>query len=114
MSVDKRWTREEAERAFDHLADSIEAESASEIASELKDSGHDLNDLAAKMKASALAGVKAFQQQRLHRARQRYLESSSRIEGRTKGVTGSRDVSMIVFTALGWSSPKRSRSCASR
>ena len=27
---------------------------------------------------------------------------------------GSRDVSIIVLTALGWSSPKRSRSCASR
>lgn len=100
MSGDKRWTREEAERAFDHLADSIEAESASEIASELKDSGHDLNDLAAKMKASAIAGMKAFQQQRLHRARQRYLESSSRIEGRTKGVTGSRDERRSRFFAI--------------
>lgn len=91
MSIDKRWTRKEAERAFDHLADSIEAERASEIASELKESGHDLNDVAARMKSSALAGVKAFRQQRLHRARERYVESSSRIEERNKGVAGSRE-----------------------
>ncbi len=100
MSIDKRWTREEAERAFDHLADSIEAESASEIASELKESGHDLNDVASRMKASALAGVKAFRQQRLHRARERYVESSSRIEGRTRGAVGSREERRSRFFAV--------------
>src|ERR1700761_5075669 len=100
MSIDKRWTREEAERAFDHLADSIEAESASEIASELKESGHDLADVAAKMKASALAGVKAFRQQRLHRARERYVESSSKIEGRAKRVSGSPDERRKRFFAV--------------
>jgi GrpB-like predicted nucleotidyltransferase (UPF0157 family) len=91
MSDDKRWTREEAERVFDHLADSIETESASEIAAELKDSGHDINDIAARMKAAALAGVKGFRQQRLHRARQRYDESSSKIERHSKAVGGSRE-----------------------
>lgn len=91
MSADKRWKREEAERVSDHLADSIETESASEIAAELKDSGHDIHDIAAKMKAAALAGVKGFRQQRLHRARQRYEESSSKIERRAKAVGGSRE-----------------------
>lgn len=100
MSIDKRWTREEAERAFDHLADSIEAESASEIASELKESGHDLNDIVARMKASALAGVKAFRQQRLHQARERYVESSSRIERHSKSVGGSREERRIRFFAV--------------
>jgi len=106
MSIDKRWTREEAERAFDHLADSIEAESASEIASELKESGHDLNDMASRMKASALAGVKAFRQQRLHRARKRYVESSSRIEGRAKGMAGSREERRNRFLAVLNSKPE--------
>jgi GrpB-like predicted nucleotidyltransferase (UPF0157 family) len=91
MSVDKRWKREEAERVSDHLAESIETESASEIAAELKDSGHDVSDIAARMKAAALAGVKGFRQQRLHRARQRYDESSSRIERHSRTVGGSRE-----------------------
>lgn len=91
MSADKHWTREEAERVFDHLADSIETKSASEIAAELKESGHDVNDIAAKMKAAALAGVKGFRQQRLHHARQRYEESSSKIERRSKVVGCSRE-----------------------
>jgi hypothetical protein len=52
--------REEAERVSDHLAASIETESASEVAAELKDSGHDVNDIAAKMKAAALAGMKGL------------------------------------------------------
>lgn len=91
MSANKRWTREEAERFLDHLADSIEAGDAAEIAADLKDSGHDLNDVASRMKAAALAGVKGFRQQRLHRARQRYQESSSRIERRTGRLGGSRE-----------------------
>jgi GrpB-like predicted nucleotidyltransferase (UPF0157 family) len=91
MSADKRWTREEAKRVFDHLADSIETGSASEIAAELKESGHDVNDIVAKMKAAALAGVKGFRQQRLHRARKRYEESSSKIERNSKAVGGSRE-----------------------
>jgi hypothetical protein len=100
MSIDKRWTREEIERAFDHLAESIEAESASEIVSELKESGHDVNDVAARMKAAALAGVKAFRQQRLHHARERYVESSSRIEGRARSVVGSREERRNRFFAV--------------
>jgi hypothetical protein len=90
MSAKKRWTREEAERVFDHLADSIETGDAAEIAADLKDSGHDLNDVASRMKAAALAGVKEYRQQRLHHARQRYQESSLKIE-RTRHFGGSRE-----------------------
>ena len=91
MSANKRWTREEAERVLDQLADSIEAEEPAEIAANLKDSGHDLNDIAAQMKGAALAGVKAFQQQRLHHARQRYQESSAKIERRSRRLGGSSE-----------------------
>lgn len=91
MSAKKRWTREESERVLDHLADSIETGDAAEIAADLKDSGHDLNDVASRMKAAALAGVKGFRQQRLHSARQRFQESSSRIAGRTRRFGGSRE-----------------------
>jgi hypothetical protein len=84
MSANKRWTREEAERVLDQLADSIETEAPAEIAADLKDTGHDLNDVAAQMKSAALAGVKAFRQQRLHRARERYKESSAKIERRNR------------------------------
>jgi len=91
MSVKKRWTHEEAERVLEHLADSIETGDAAEIAADLKDSGHDLNDVASRMKAAALAGVKGFQQQRLHRARQRYKESSSKLESRTRNFGGSHE-----------------------
>ena len=91
MSANKHWTREEAERVLSQLADSIETGEPAEIAADLKDSGHDLNDVVSQMKAAALAGVKGFRQQRLHRARQRYQESSSRIERRTGHFGGSRE-----------------------
>lgn len=91
MSADKRWKSEEAERVLDHVADSIETESASEIAADLKDSGHDLNEVASSMKAAALAGIKEFRQQRLHRARLRFEESSSMIERRAKNSGSSRE-----------------------
>ena len=91
MSAKKHWAREEAERALDHLADSIETGDAAEIAADLKDSGHDLNDVASRMKAAALSGVKEYRQQRLHHARQRYQESSLKIEGRTRCLGGSRE-----------------------
>jgi len=91
MSAKKHWTREDAERVLDHLADSIETGAAAEIAADLKDSGHDLNDVASRMKAAALAGVKEYRQQRLHHARQRYQESSLKIERRTRRIGGSRE-----------------------
>ena len=91
MSAKKHWTREEAERVLDHLADSIETGDAAEIAADLKDSGHDFNDVASRMKAAALAGGKEHRQQRLHHARQRYQESSLKIERRTRRSGGSRE-----------------------
>jgi GrpB-like predicted nucleotidyltransferase (UPF0157 family) len=89
MSANKRWTREEAERVLDQLADSIEIVDPAEVAADLKDSGHDLKDVAAQMKSAALTGVKAFRQQRLHRARERYQESSAKIERRARQFGGS-------------------------
>ncbi|HKF48018.1 MAG TPA: hypothetical protein VKB38_11725 [Terracidiphilus sp.] len=100
MTSNKRWTREEAERVLDHLADSIETGNPAEIAADLTDSGHDLSDIASRMKAAALAGVKEFQQQRLHRARQRYQESSSRIERRIKRFSGSREERRSMFFSV--------------
>lgn len=91
MSARKHWTREEAERVLDHLADSIETGDAAEIAADLKDSGHDLNDVASRMKAASLAGVKGYRQQRLHHARQRYQESFLKIERRPRHFGGSRE-----------------------
>jgi hypothetical protein len=91
MSAKKHWAREEADRVLDHIADSIETGDAAEIAADLKDSGHDLNEVASRMKAAALAGVKEYRQQRLHHARQRYQESSLRIERRTRSFGGSRE-----------------------
>jgi|SRR6185437_11448051 len=91
MSDNTRWTRKQAERVLDHIADSIEAGDPTEITADLKDSGHDLNDITSRMKIAALAGVKQFQQQRLHSARQRYEESSARIERRTRDFGDSRE-----------------------
>jgi hypothetical protein len=62
MSANKRWTPQEEERLLDQLADSIETEPATEIAAEMKEGGHDLIDIAGRMKAAALAGVKQFKQ----------------------------------------------------
>ena len=84
MSANKRWTRKEAERVLDQLADSIEIGDPTEVAADLKDAGQDLKDVAAQMKSAALTGVKAFRQQRLHRARERYQESSAKIERRAR------------------------------
>jgi GrpB-like predicted nucleotidyltransferase (UPF0157 family) len=89
MSANKRWTHEEAERVLDQIAESIEKGDAVEIAGDLKESGQDLSDLAAETKAAALDGIKHFRQQRLHRARQRYQESSSGIERRARLFGGS-------------------------
>lgn len=89
MSANKRWTREEAERVLDQITESIEKGDAVEIAADLKESGQDVNEIASRTKAAALAGIKEFRQKRLHQARQRYQESSSRIERRAKRFGGS-------------------------
>jgi hypothetical protein len=62
MSANKRWTPQEEERVLDQLADSIETEPATVIAAEMKEGGHDVIDIAGRMKAAALAGVKQFKQ----------------------------------------------------
>lgn len=89
MSANKRWRREEAERALDQIAESIEKGDAGEIAADLKELGQDVNEIASQTKAAALAGIKEFRQQRLHQARQRYQESSTKIERRPKRFGGS-------------------------
>lgn len=91
MSANKRWTPEEAERVLDQLANAIEAGSAADIAAEMKGGGYDLNDVAGRTKAAALAGIKQFRQQRLHQARQQYQESSARIERHTRRLGWSPD-----------------------
>lgn len=105
MSANKRWTREEAERVLDQIAESIEKGDAVEIAGDLKGSGQDVNEIASQTKAAALAGIKEFRQQRLHRARQRYQESSSRIERRAKRFGGSPEERRRRFFAALESNP---------
>jgi hypothetical protein len=105
MSVNKRWAREEAERVLDQIAESIEMGDAVEIAADLKDSGNDLSDVVAETKEAALAGIKQFRQQRLHHARERYQESSSRIERRAKRFGGSPEERRRRFFLVIESSP---------
>lgn len=101
MSANKHWTREKAERVLDQIAESIEKGDAVEIAADLKESGQDVNEIASRTKAAALAGIKEFRQQRLHQARQRYQESSSRIERRAKRFGGSpEERRRRLFSAL--------------
>ncbi|MGB8481365.1 MAG: hypothetical protein WCE63_21370 [Acidobacteriaceae bacterium] len=101
MSANKHWTREKAERVLDQIAESIEKGDAVEIAADLKESGQDVNEIASRTKAAALAGIKEFRQQRLHQARQRYQESSSRIERRARRFGGSpEERRRRLFSAL--------------
>jgi hypothetical protein len=100
MSAKRRWTREEAERVLDHLAESIETGDAAEIAADLKDSGYDLSDVASRMKAAALAGIKGHRQQRLQHARQRYQESSLKIARRTRRFEGSHEERRLRFFSI--------------
>jgi hypothetical protein len=62
MSADKRWIPQEEERLLNQLADSIETEPATVIAAEMKEGGHDVTEIAGRMRAAALAGVKQFKQ----------------------------------------------------
>ncbi len=89
MSVIKGWSREETERILEELAVSIEAAEPAEIAADLKDGGVDLIEIESRMKAAALSGIKTFKQKGLHRARERYQESSARIERQARGLTES-------------------------
>jgi len=66
MSVKKQWTVEQAEHVLGQIADSIEAASPGEIEEDVLSSGEDAEALAAQTKAALLAGVKEFQQKKLH------------------------------------------------
>ena len=105
MSANKRWRREEAERLLDQIAESIEKGDASEIAADLKESGQDVDEIASLTKAAALAGIREFRQQRLLHARQRYQESSSKIERRAKRIGGSPEERRRRFFAALESNP---------
>jgi hypothetical protein len=105
MSANKRWRREEAERVLDQIAEAIEKGDAGDIAADLKESGQDVDEIASRTKAAALAGIKEFRQQRLHHARQRYQESSSKIERRAKRFGGSPEERRRRFFAALESNP---------
>ncbi len=101
MSADKGWTQEESARVLEELADLIEATEPAELAKELREGGHDLLEVEGRMKAAALAGIKNFKQQGLHRARERYRESSVRIERQARTLKGSTaDRRRRLFNAL--------------
>jgi hypothetical protein len=100
MSVKKQRTVEQAEHVFGQIADSIEAASPEEIEEDVLSSGEDAEALAAQTKTALLAGVKKFQQRRLHHARQRYEESSQRIESRTRRIALNAEARRSQFFAL--------------
>lgn len=100
MSDKKRWTLEQAEHALDQIAESIEAAPSKEIEEDVLFSGRDADALVAQTKNALLEGVKKFQQQRLHQARQRYKESSQRIECRPRRVASSAEARKAQFVAL--------------
>jgi len=100
MSANKPWTPEQAEHVLNQIADSIEAAKPSEIEGDVLSSGGDLDSIAADMKGAALAGVKKFQQRRLHQARQRYQENSQRIEQRPRRIASSPETRRVQFFSL--------------
>jgi hypothetical protein len=105
MSADKPWTSEQAEHALNQLAESIEAAQPSEIEDDIASLGEDLSAIASDMKGAALAGIKKFQQRRLHQARQRSQENSRRIERRTRKVASSPKARRKQFLSLLRASP---------
>ena len=100
MSGKKLWTVEQAEHALDQIAESVEAAPSKEIEEDVLSSGGDADVLATQTKAALLAGVKRFQQRRLSHARQRYRESSQRIESRARRVASSAEARKTQFLAL--------------
>jgi hypothetical protein len=105
MSAKKPWTSQQAEHVLDQIAASIETASPSEIEEDLKSSGEDLDAVAASMKGAVLAGIKQFQQRKLHQARQRYQESSRKLESRERRVASSADARRVQFFSLLRSNP---------
>ena len=91
MSISKGWTRAETELVLEELAASIETSEPAELAADFRDSGDDLSVIENRMKTAAIKGIKAFKQQGLHHARERYQQSSLRIGRQLRSLSGSSD-----------------------
>lgn len=100
MSINKPWNSEQTEHLLNQLADSIEAATPSEIEQEILSSEGSLDAIVDGMKGAALAGIKKFQQRRLHQARQRYQTSSTHLEHRQLRVASTPDARRVQFFAL--------------
>lgn len=100
MSANKPWNSEQTEHLLNQLADSIEAATPSEIEQEILSSEESLDAIADGMKGAALAGIKKFQQRRLHHARQRYQISSTQLEHRQRRVALTSDARRVQFFSL--------------
>ena len=71
-----------------------------EIEEDVLSSGEDLDSIAIKMKGAVQAGIKKFQQQRLHKARQRYQENSRNIEQQPRRIASSSEARRVQFFSL--------------
>jgi hypothetical protein len=100
MSANKPWNSEQTEHVLNQLADSIEAATPSEIEQDILSSEESLDAIANEMKSAALAGIKKFQQRRLHHARQRYQVSSRQLERRQQRVALTPDARRVQFFSL--------------
>ena len=100
MSANKPWTFEQAEHVLNEIAESIEAAKPNEIEEDVLSSGEDLDSIAIKMKGAVQAGIKKFQQQRLHKARQRYQENSRNIEQQPRRIASSSEARRVQFFSL--------------
>jgi hypothetical protein len=89
MSANKHWTPAEEERLLDQLADLIEAGNATDIAAEMKEGGHDLNDVAGRMKAAAFAGIKQFRQLRPPTSQEQEAARAERATSRVHNLLAS-------------------------
>lgn len=86
MSGKKPDSRAEIERILDHLAESIESAPPEELLEEAKNAGADTKKIAEGTKERLLSALKRFEQQPLHRARQRYRSNLADIEGRNQKI----------------------------
>jgi len=100
MSANKPWNSEQAENLLNQLADSIEAATPSEIEQDILSSEESLDAIANDMKSAAFAGIKKFQQRRLHHARQRYQVSSRQLDLRQQRVALTPDARRVQFFSL--------------
>jgi len=100
MSANKSWNSEQTGHVLNQLADSIEAATPSEIEQDILSSEESLDAIADEMKSAALAGIKKFQQRRLHQARQRYQVSSRQLERQQRRVALTPDARRVQFFSL--------------